>query len=608
MAARPWWSIWLLLAWLGLIGARAEAAPIPWRAKNVSIVAREQPLREFLQELFAAQGLSVTVSDAVKGSVSGNFTGPPSKIFDDTVRSFALLHYFDGSIVYAYASSEAVSHVIPIPPSLVPGFVKSLDLLQMHDPRNSFQALVNEGLIIVSGAKRFVDQVAELARTVQSQAAATPAMFRVFPLKYAWAADITMTYAGRQVVVPGVATLLRSMLDAPRQEGAYLEGNEKALRPTVAKLGGKGLAAAGEPPREAKVAETRDTGPREAPAPTLPPEEFFSTGPSSRVPLGGTSARIEADRRINAIVVRDSKERMPYYEELIAALDLEPKLVQIEATIVDVNSDRVRELGINWRYKDKHADVLFGRGDQSDLRLNRDVDITPQGKGAFISTILGNAHAFISRINALSDEGAARIVSRPQVLTLSDVEAILENNKTFYVRVPGAYQVDLFNVVAGTALKVTPHVVADKGKLRIRLLVTVEDGSFTSTPQQNVDSIPVVNRSAINTQALIMEGESLLIGGLTRDEVTRNVTKVPVLGDVPLVGALFRSKRDQNVAAERMFLISPRLISLQPGGGATDATPDRPPSAPGAHRAPGPQAQRGEKSNPSPRRKFDFQE
>ncbi len=142
------------------------------------------------------------------------------------------------------------------------------------------------------------------------------------------------------------------------------------------------------------------------------------------------------------------------------------------------------------------------------------------------------------------------------------------------MRVAGRDEVDLFNVSAGTTLRVTPHVFKDNNEVRIKLLVNIEDGALT---ENRVDTLPVVNRSALSTQAMIFEGESLLVGGLVRESNGDQVTKVPLLGDIPLLGAMFRSTRKNNERIERMFLIQPRLSS---GRGRQSPPPPAPLDAP----------------------------
>src|SRR6185369_7652911 len=252
---------------------------------------------------------------------------------------------------------------------------------------------------------------------------------------------------------------------------------------------------------------------------------------------------------LNAVIVRDLADRLPRYEQLIAALDVEPQSLEIEATIIDVNTDKARELGIEWRWSNDGRSASFQGA------------VPTLGNGGVASVVLGSLGQFFARIRALQNEGAARIVSSPQVVTLSNVEAVFGNTSTFFVRVAGREQVDLFNVSAGTTLRVTPHVFRDREQTRIKLLVNVEDGNITN---RQVDQIPVVERSTVNTQALIAEGESLLIGGMVRETNATSEDKVPGLGDVPVVGNLFKTKATQNTRVERMFLITPRMAGTRP--------------------------------------------
>ena len=191
--------------------------------------------------------------------------------------------------------------------------------------------------------------------------------------------------------------------------------------------------------------------------------------------------------------------------------------------------------------------------------MRRGQDITPRNNGLAISTIIGNGDYFVSRITAMEDEGVARIVSRPQIVTLSNVQALFENTRSFYVGLEGERDVDLYNVTAGTTLKVTPHVLRDQNQTRIRMQIQIEDGSLTDA---DVDDIPVVQRAALNTQAMILEGQSLLLGGMVVQQDVNAVTKVPVLGDIPAVGLLFRRSERSTGRIERLFLITPRLASI----------------------------------------------
>ena len=213
--------------------------------------------------------------------------------------------------------------------------------------------------------------------------------------------------------------------------------------------------------------------------------------------------------------------------------------------------------------QDGDSEALLGPGSARAGRVAPGtVPVGQAGQGGVVSLVVGDRTRFISRIRALETQGCCPAsVSKPHIITLSDVEAVLDTTSTFFVRVAGQEEVDLFNVSVGTTLRVTPHVFDEGARSRIKLLVNIEDGSASD---RQVDSIPVIERSTINTQALIDAGESLLIGGLVREFTGNAVSKVPVLGDIPGLGALFRNNSRTSSRVERLFLITPRL-SRQPG-------------------------------------------
>jgi type III secretion protein C len=536
----------------------ALAAPMPNAGRNVSITAREQPIGVFLQNLFAAIDVPATISGDLKGNVNGTFVGPADKVLRDVARVYSLITYYDGSVMHVVPSADLTQRTFALNAAAGDRLLRSVNELGLPDARN-YLTRTSDGNMFARGTRRFVEQIDDLLRAAQAQQVAPTqnsgvADFRVFYLRYAWAQDTTMAVGGRQVVIPGVASILRSLV------GAYQYapiGREVLLKPTLPSLKGKGLAGQGVSHQEGKrtPAEARNDAvdvlvaalARTAQAAEAPQQQQ-TTMPE------GMQVHIEADPRMNAVIVRDLAERLPRYEQLIAALDVEPQTLEIEATIIDVNTDKARELGINWRWNNDGREASFSGS------------VPTIGPGGIASAVLGSAGQFLARIRALQTEGVARVVSSPQVVTLSNVEAVFDNSSTFFVRVAGREQVDLFNVSAGTQLRVTPHVFRDRDQTRIKLLVNVEDGTLSN---RQVDQIPVVDRSTVNTQALIAEGESLLIGGMVRETNASGEDKVPGLGDVPVVGNLFKTTTKQTARIERMFLITPRMAGTRPAPAST---------------------------------------
>ncbi|KVM90582.1 hypothetical protein WJ62_02985 [Burkholderia diffusa] len=279
--------------------------------------------------------------------------------------------------------------------------------------------------------------------------------------------------------------------------------------------------------------------------------------------------QFQADGQMNAVIVRDYAWRMNSYAKLIAALDIMAKQVEIEAQIIDVRVDSLEQLGVDWHLTSRNINANFdGRASSSSTgSTNGGGGVSPGSglatgmvPGATLTTILGNAgRTLLTSVNALEQKGDASIVSRPKVLTQDNVQATLEDNQTFYVPVAGAFGSSLFSVQAGTSLRVTPLTIVDAtGKSRIRLSVHIEDGGISGT--STVSSLPVVNTRRIDTEAMVGEGDSLLIGGLIYSEDMSLNSGIPVLSKIPVIGALFQQRNSNRVRVERLFLITPRLV------------------------------------------------
>jgi type III secretion protein C len=536
-----------LAAWVGA-WAPAHAAPIPWGGGEMpTISARDMPLQDFVQALVGDQGWAVVVSAAASSKlVNGRFSGSAARVFDSVARSSALLPYFDGGTLYIFTSAEVQRRTINMTQGSAERVISTLNQLRLHDGRyNTFTAVPASGLLQVAGAKPFVDQVQEVVRSVQLSASASPEQIGVFALKHAWAWDVSLNAAGKQVVVPGVATLLRTLLGK-----AGVVGVSRNTRASVPKLRGRGLAAG--------VESDALNDPS-----TLP--NYSDESEEQRIASGASTAggpTVTAEIRTNSVVVRDTPDRLPQYAELIKALDVEPVMVELEATIVDVNSDKLLELGVQWRGAGTTGrnEVRLGRGDASDLALRGPTasDVTPVGRGLNWSTVLESGR-LIARISALAADGNARVISRAQVATMSNLESSIQSNETAYVRVNGFQEVDLFPVSATTNVRITPRVFLRGTKQIVSMVVNIRDGKFSAAV---VDQIPLVKEVSVSTNGMVPDGQTFVIGGFRQEVNSKTADKVPLLGNIPVLGGLFRTTKDQVTNAERLFLLTPRVVSV----------------------------------------------
>jgi len=510
-----------------------HAGEVPGLDKRVSINAREIPVDQFLSNLFGFIGVPVVVDAKVQGTVNGSWNNTAGVLLDKATRSFQLATYFDGVTAYVYKDNDLVQQIMPVSGTVANSISQYANSLNLIDARNRLDRVGSNGLRVI-GTPRFVDQIKGISRNFRSkQPKYQPLVVeKLFYLKHAWAQDITTDIGGQSVAIKGIASTLIDLLsDLPIGDSVF-PGSASMVAD-----GASGNTIALSQPQINSSTLVRQ---------------------SNRTNIDAKDVRIVAVPRLNAVLIRDLESHMDSYQSLIDSLDVEPYMLEIEATIIDLNTDKSEELGVNWRaQRDDFNEALVGNGTESDLALRPNSQITPVGNGGILSLAFGDERAkFLARIRALEETGDAEIVSKPHVVTLANVEAILDTTQSFFARVQAAEDAALFKISVGTTLRVTPHVYRDGPDTRIKLLINIQDGA---TSDATVDAIPVIGQSQISTQAIVKAGDSLLIGGMVRETKRNGETKVPVLGDIPGLGSIFRTQSSAGNKVERLFLITPRL-------------------------------------------------
>lgn len=573
------------------------ADDVPWRQRAFDLQAANEPLNVFLLRLLTIEGISATMSSTVaSGRVNGRFKGRAETVFRELSDTYGLTSYYDGSTLHVYSISEVETRLLQVDPLDVVRIDRTLKQMRLFDARFPLRVSGVEGTVLVSGPPRYVELVAEVvARVADSPTRPkTGTEVRVFRLRHARAADTTVSIGGIETRISGVARTLNELLG---DGGSGYGGKLRSLPRTVPGLRGKGMSAIGQDAasaanlgKPAAVGSSSNNLPAGLaaglsglpPGGSLPiplPMPRSSTALVAEVDEGAPSMRgetvVRPDERINAVIVRDRRERMAMYEELVAALDVETSLMEIEATVIDVSDDKAEQLGVDWRFHTKRGDLisspnnLAGNGSNasaSSRSIANDLLFAngplSAGQGLVGTLLFGNEKSyFLARVNALAERGDANLISRPRILTMDNSEAVLQSTREFFVRVAGKDQVDLFNVSLGLVMRVTPSLVEDEQGRRFKLQIRIEDGNTNSGAQ--VDQIPVVNRNAIATQAVVGEGQSLLIGGYLIEERKNTRSGVPFLSDVPGLGWLFGQRGNEIKRVERMFLITPRKINLK---------------------------------------------
>ena len=498
----------------------------------------KENISSVLTDFARAQGLKPQISDGIEGVMSGRFDRVDPKLFlDGLYAAFGVRYYLNGKNIHFYNESEWTQSVFR-PASLdaadLVATLKNSGLIVQSLPVSADAG----GFITVKGPAYYVEGIISQAE-ILDRSITDRAVMRVFKLKHAKAEDIHVASMDKTVVVPGIASILQRMVTGGSQGSAMSVTMNQARVPGLL---GQGLSSVGS-----ASTSVQDR------AATVKPEA--DAGPS-----------IIADSRLNAIIIQDASYRMPYYEEVIAQLDVPVQLVELHAAIVDVDTDASRNLGIDWRGS-RSSGNFGGEIGQGNIDMGPDGFPKRPAAGGIFSTIFQTANSsFMMSINMLEEQNKAKTLGRPSVLTLDNIEATLEDTTTRYVPIAGKEVSDLFKVESGTVLRVTPHIIHDDdGSRLIQMVISLQsnqDANDSAVNAGGTTTVPPIKQTRINTQAVVREGQSLLLGGYYVEYKKAGDSGVPGLKDIPGAGVLFGSEGNDSFRRERLLMITPRILSL----------------------------------------------
>lgn len=503
-------------------------------------------LPDVLRDFAASLSLPLIVADGVEGTVKGDFDMQGQQFLDTLCKAYGLTWYHDGIALYVYPSSAVQSKLFRLQ-----GFreatVKSLlDSLQLGDKRFPLRFDAQAQTLLVYGPPRHVELVSEVLEQLEAGSAdRNRRVVRVVPLRFASAADRTFG----QTKVPGLVSTLNSLYSGGNEAGANAGQDDASgfRRPDRVKAQ-HNVSGTESSKNVADLFGIRGADRNKGESTPAPQRTFMPPGAPSLPRQDDVQVPVfRAEEGTNSILIYAQPQLLANCIELINRLDVKPILIEIEATIIDVSSDSVDQLGVSWS---------VGTGSSS-----LSVSSPPVGGNAIpfsMGTLLSNAgHELLARVSALQANGKASVLGKPKVLGLANRTAVMVNKRTVTVKVAGNLEANLFQIDAGTRLQVTPQVNAQDEDGQIRLSLYIEDGAFEDTL---VEGVPVMKRIEISTEALVQGGQSILIGGITSSSDVKQLSAVPGLGSLPWVGGLFRTRRDSLQRSERMFLITPRML------------------------------------------------
>ena len=286
--------------------------------------------------------------------------------------------------------------------------------------------------------------------------------------------------------------------------------------------------------------------------------------------------QINADKATNSLIIMADKEDYDVVEDVIKKLDIPRSMVYIESLIMEVNATKSLELGVQWQLFDRtnvnNNNVVYGGGFSGTGALNAATNLlSPTGLAVGVLTepftfggiTLSNISAIV---NAVKKDDDFRILSTPQILTTDNQEARITvgENRPFQTQSTTSVSGGTFDSFeyrdVGKILKITPHVSEGRNvRLKLSLEVTSLDRLATATTGLQ-STRPVTNKRTIDTTVLVQDNHTVVIGGLIDDNRNSNETKVPGLGDIPLLGWLFKTQTDANQKTNLYIFITPRVI------------------------------------------------
>lgn len=288
------------------------------------------------------------------------------------------------------------------------------------------------------------------------------------------------------------------------------------------------------------------------------------------------------DERTNSLLVRELPENILVIRDIIESLDIPVKQVQIEARIVTVSEGNMDELGIRWGFSSINGNNTVGGSIENNLAtiglyegdgeegeggsvgiddfLNVNLAATnPSATSiAFQVAKLGSDTLLDLELSALQQESKAEIISSPRLITTNKKPAYIEQGTEIpYLESSSSGATTITFKKAVLSLKVTPQITPDN-RLVLDLSVTQDrPGQVVKT---GTGEAVTIDTQRIGTQVLVNNGETVVLGGIFQHSITNSVDKVPLLGDLPLLGALFRRSYEKVGKSELLIFVTPKVV------------------------------------------------
>lgn len=282
---------------------------------------------------------------------------------------------------------------------------------------------------------------------------------------------------------------------------------------------------------------------------------------------------VAVDERTNTLLVKDTEETLESIYRLIEVLDIPIKQVLIEARMVTVKDDVAEDLGVRWGVTDQQGtkgtsgsleganDIAAGILPSLNDRLNVNLPAAPVNATsiAFSVAKLADGTVLDLELSALEQENKGEIIASPRIMTSNQKAAYIEQGVEIpYVEASSSGATTVTFKKAVLSLRVTPQITPDNRVILDLEITQDSQGKVVATPTGEAVSI---DTQRIGTQVLVDHGETIVLGGIYQQQLISRVSKVPLLGDIPYLGFMFRSTSDKNERQELLIFVTPKIVS-----------------------------------------------
>jgi type IV pilus assembly protein PilQ len=276
------------------------------------------------------------------------------------------------------------------------------------------------------------------------------------------------------------------------------------------------------------------------------------------------------DSRTNTLIIRETARRLQDIKKMISNLDVPVKQVMIESRIVIATNEFARELGVRWGVA-KAADIgsgktfaVGGEGTSSDINgltqvSETLVDLSASNPyGALGMTLARGADYVLNlELSALQDQNRGQLLSNPRVMTTNRCPATITQGTSIpYATQSGNGGTNVQFIDATLTMTVTPQITPS-GSINMDLEIARDEPSTTLA----IDGQPAIDTSNVQTNVLINDGETVVLGGIYKQDVANNVFKVPFFADLPGIGFLFKKNIDSDSKRELLVFVTPKIVN-----------------------------------------------